>query len=441
MIETRMPPQSLEVEESLLAACLMGDAVQVVGVLSPDDFYRAAHKSIFKAVLKLVQDGNEVDLVSLTTALRDIGILEEVGGAAYIYSIVNEYPVSVNIEYHAKILRDKRSLRELINICQKSAQECFDSNDIQKALDNIQKNIDKISKSTFGRQTSIKIGDLLEERIDHYEELQKNKGAVTGIPSGFQEIDNLTAGFQNGDLIIIAGRPSMGKTALGFNIVVNAGKSGFSSAVFSYEMPNRHLADRIVSNESRVDSRRFRTGLFTGEHWAKIIAAAGRINELEIYLEDNSNLNHQELRRSIWEHKKKHDIKLCLIDYLQLIEGDRGVNRDNEIGSITRMLKKTAKSLNIPIILISQLNRDLEKRGTKRPILADLRESGSIEQDADIVAFVYRDEYYNKDENNPNRGIAEVDFAKHRNGPTATIKLKWQAAFTRFEDLSYREEL
>ena len=232
----------------------------------------------------------------------------------------------------------------------------------------------------------------------------------------------------------------MGKTALGFNIVVNAAKAEKSSVVFSYEMPKEQLADRMVSNESRVDSRRFRTGLFSMEHWSKITSAAGRINDLKIYLEDNASLNHQELRRSIWEHKKKHDIKLCLIDYLQLIEGDSGVNRDNEIGSITRMLKKTAKSLSIPIILISQLNRDVEKRGSKRPMLSDLRESGSIEQDADIVAFVYRDDYYNKDENNPNRGIAEVNFAKHRNGPTATIKLKWQEAFTRFEDLSWREE-
>jgi len=439
-IEYQLPPQALEVEESLLASCLLGDASRVVDLVTPDDFYRTAHQKIFKIIRKIFEDGNEVEIISVTTALRDTGNLEMVGGATYIYSIINEYPIATNIEYHAKILKDKRSLRDLLEACNKTSHECLEKQDIQTAIDNLQKNLDNISKSTFGKQTSIKIGDLLETRIDHYEELQKRGNQITGIPSGFHDIDDLTAGFQNGDLIIIAGRPSMGKTALGFNIILNAGKERFASVVYSYEMPKEPLVDRMISNESRVDSRRFRSGNFSRKHWEKIVAAAARINDLPIYLEDNANLNHQELSRSIWEHKKRHDIKLCLIDYLQLVDGEKGYNRDIEIGSITRMLKKTAKSLNIPIILISQLNRDLEKRGNRRPILADLRESGSIEQDADIVAFVYRDEYYNKDENNPNRGIAEVEFAKHRNGPTTTIKLKWQEAFTRFEDLTWRKE-
>lgn len=439
LIENRLPPQSLEVEESLLASCLMGDAQKVVDLVSSDDFYRSAHQKIFSSICKISGEGNEVDIVAVTTALRDAGELEACGGASYVYSITQEYPIATNIEYYAKLLRDKRSLRDLLTACNKTVQDCFEKQDIQAAIDNLSKNIEDISKKSFGKQSSVRIGDLLEQRLDRYEELQKRNGRITGIPSGFADIDDLTAGFQNGDLIILAGRPSMGKTALGFNFVLNAAKEGFSSVVFSYEMPNGQLADRIVSNESRVDSRRFRTGQFSKEHWMKITAALGRINELPIYLEDDSNLNHQELRRSIWEHKKRHDIKFCLIDYLQLIDGEKNNNRDVEIGSITRMLKKTAKALNIPIILISQLNRDLEKRSNKRPILADLRESGSIEQDADIVAFVYRDEYYNKAENNPNRGIAEVDFAKHRNGPTTMIRLSWQEAFTRFDNLSWRE--
>ena len=429
-------PHSLETEQEILNICIvrMDDVDAVMDIMKPEYFYKTSHQIIFSHVKRCISDDNPVDITLLANSLKDSDELDQVGGVSYIATLV-DFPFVQNGETKANILRDKYNLRQLIKGLHEATQVCYETQDIEKALEKISTDVSIISDATVSTDDTVRLGDLLENRIDYYESLKDQKGKVTGIPTGFKKIDEMTSGLQFGNLIVVGARPSMGKTALGLNILNNAAYRGFPGVIFSFEMSGKELLDRAISSESRVDLRRFRSG-FDGTHWPALMKACEKIDAWPVFVEDKADMGIDELTRKIYQFKKRHDIKLVVIDYLQLMRVGKD-RHDLEIGRITRKLKVAAKTLDIAIVLLSQLNRKLEERTNKRPVLSDLRQSGDIEQDADIVIFIYRDEVYNKDEKNPNKGIAEIDIAKHRNGPVGMKKLAWTAHNCRFENLAY----
>ncbi|CAB5079484.1 Replicative DNA helicase (DnaB) (EC [Olavius algarvensis associated proteobacterium Delta 3] len=438
-----VPPQNLEAEESLLSAVLIDNTtlLDIIEVLSPDDFYRSAHQKIFEAMGELFTRNEPVDLVTLKNILEEKGHLEAVGGASYLAKLVEVVPIAINARHYAKIVYDKSALRNLIAKSNEIAKRCFeDGGNVDALIDFAESAIFMIadSKST---QTFQPISKIVERNIDTLEERQGNKALVTGIPSGFIDLDHLTSGFQDSDLIIIAARPSMGKTALALNIARNAAvDTGVPVAIFSLEMSKEQLSLRMLCSEAKVDSSRLRSGFFSQEDWVKLTDAAGTLSESPIFIDDSASISAMEIRAKARRLKMDKGLGVVIIDYLQLMRGPvTAERRDLEISEISRSLKALAKELSIPVVALSQLNRKLEERSDKRPQLSDLRESGALEQDADLVAFIYRDEVYNKDENNPNRGIAELLLKKQRNGPTGEIKLAFQNAYTRFDNLSTRK--
>ncbi|MBW1963013.1 MAG: replicative DNA helicase [Deltaproteobacteria bacterium] len=435
----QLPPQSLEAEESLLSAILIDNTVllDVIEILSPEDFYKTAHQHIFSAISSLFSQNEPIDLVTLTNRLKTDGRLEAVGGATYLASLLESVPMAVNARHYAKIIRDKAALRRLIEKAGQITRKCFnDQGDVAAVIDFAESAIFEMSQDKI-RPSYFALKDIIEKNIDIIEERQGNKALITGVPTGFSRLDSLTSGLQNSDLIILAGRPSMGKTALALNIARNAAvDANIPTAVFSLEMSKEQLCMRMLCAEASVDSSRLRSGFFSKKDWMNITDAAGFLSEAPIFIDDSANLSAMEIRAKARRLKLEKGIGLIIIDYLQLMKSRSSAERrDLEISEISRALKALAKELNIPVLALSQLNRKLEERSDKRPQLSDLRESGALEQDADVVAFIYRDEIYNREESNPQKGIAEILLRKQRNGPTGDVKLKFFDEYTRFEDL------
>ena len=435
-----IPPQNIEAEESLLSAILVDNTalLEVVETLSAADFYRTAHQKIYEAITGLFDKAEPIDLVTLNNHLKEKGHLEAVGGAAFLARLVDVVPLAANAQHYARIVHDKAVLRRLIEKANAISKRCFqEQGPTDEIVDFAENAIFEVADQK-ARQAFYPLSKLIDVNIDFLEEKQKNKSLVTGVPTGFRQLDNLTSGLQNSDLIILAARPSMGKTALALNIARNAAvEAGVPVAVFSLEMSKEQLSLRLLCAEARIDSSRLRSGFLTDEDWHRVTDAASDLSDAPIFIDDSASLTAMEVRAKARRLKMDKNIGLIVIDYLQLMQGRAGAERrDLEISEISRSLKALAKEINLPVIALSQLNRMLEQRNDRRPRLSDLRESGALEQDADVVAFIYRDEVYNKEENNPNKGTAEIILAKQRNGPTGDIKLTFLNAYTRFENLA-----
>ncbi|MFZ7124622.1 MAG: replicative DNA helicase [Desulfobacterales bacterium] len=433
-----VPPQNIEAEESLLSSILIDNTtlVEILDVLSPEDFYRTSHQKMFSAVTELFSRGEPVDLVTLTDRLKTKGDLETVGGIGYLSRLLETAPLAVNAPHYARIVHEKAVLRRLIEKSNRIIRECFEpGKEVDDVIDFAESAIFEVAENKT-RQAFAPLGKLIDNNIDILEERQGNKALVTGVETGFADLDSLTSGLQPSDLVILAARPSMGKTAFALNLARNAAVSNHTAvAVFSLEMSKEQLSMRMLCAEAEVDSFRLRGGFLSTEDWERLTHAAGVLSEAPIFIDDSADISALDIRAKSRRLKMEQNLGLIIIDYLQLMKGRAGVERrDLEISEISRSLKALAKELNVPVLALSQLNRKLEERNDKRPKLSDLRESGALEQDADVVIFIYRDEVYNKDENNPHRGTAEIIVAKHRNGPIGDVTLTFRSASTRFEN-------
>jgi len=438
-----LPPQSIEAEQSIISAILLDNETlfEVLDILRPEDFYRSAHQKIFVAISELFTKNEPCDLVTLTEILKNKGDLDQIGGGTYLASIVDTAPVAVNAVHYARIIHNKASLRRLIEKANAIVKKCFEEQgDVDEVIDFAESSVFEISEHKIN-PAFFAISQIIDKNIEALEERQANKALVTGVSTGFSRLDTMTAGLQPSDLIILAARPSMGKTSLALNIARNAAIDADTAvAIFSLEMSKEQLSMRMLCSEARIDSNRLRSGFFNRGDWDKLTDAGSILSDAPIFIDDSANISAIEIRAKARRLKMDKNIGLILIDYLQLMRGRSSAERrDLEISEISRSLKGLAKELNIPIVALSQLNRKLEERGDKRPMLSDLRESGALEQDADVVAFIYRDEVYNKDTNNPNRGKAELILAKQRNGPVGTVHMAFLDTYTRFEALAPEE--
>ncbi len=442
----RLPPQNIEAEEALLSAIMLDNStlLEIMGLLEPDDFYAPSHRLIFTGVMELFRKNEPVDLVTLAGHLRDTGRIDRISGGGYegvtyLSYLTDAVPRAVNAPYYAKNIRDKSLLRRMITTAAAISEKCYDSRgEVERVMDFAETSVMGVTASRVSRAFH-PLSVIIESNIDALEERQGSKTLITGVPTGFSVIDRMTSGFQPSDLIILAARPSMGKTSFAMNIARNAAlDTGVPVGVFSLEMSKEQLSMRLLCSEARVDSSRLRSGFFSNEDWNAITDAAGALMEAPLFIDDSAGLNVIEIRAKCRRLQAEHGLGMVVVDYLQLMRGSTASaeRRDLEISEISRSLKALAKELNIPVLALSQLNRKLEERSDKRPMLSDLRESGSIEQDADVVAFIYRDEVYNKDENNPGRGKAEIILGKQRNGPIGTAHLAFLTSYTRFEDLA-----
>jgi len=432
-----LPPQSLEAEESLISAILLDSDtfLDIIEILSPDDFYRKSHQIIFDIIEDLFDRNEPIDLVTVTNSLRNAGRLEKVGGAAYLASIIETVPVAPNVHHYAKIVHDKARLRRLIKNANDITKRCYeDPGPVDEIVDFAEASIFKISEDQT-RPAFRPLGKILAHNFDTLEKRQENKTLLTGVPSGFAKLDNMTSGLQSSDLIILAARPSMGKTALALNIARNAAvESDVPVAFFSLEMSMEQLSLRMLCAEARVDSFRLRSGFSSESDWRDLTNAASVLSPAPIFIDDSPDISAMEIRAKARRLKLDKGLGLVVVDYLQLMRTRRQAERrDLEISEISRSLKILAKEISVPVVALSQLNRKLEERQDKRPQLADLRESGALEQDADVVAFIYRDEVYHPDKEN-NKGLAELIVAKQRNGPVGKVPLTFLHAYTRFEE-------
>ena len=440
MLIDRIPPQNIEAEQAVLGAMLIKkEAIsEVVTILIGTDFYRDAHRIIFDAMLELFNKNEAVDLITITEQLRKNEQLEKVGGIAYVTSLANSVPTAANIEYHAKIVKEKGQLRHLINSATAIAGMGYEDNEnVIDVMDKAEKMILEVAaKRGGGDFTPIK--NILLDTFSKIEVLYASKGGITGTPTGFKDLDKLTSGLQPSDLILVAARPSMGKTAFTLNLATHiAVREKKAVAFFSLEMSKEQLVQRMLCSEGAIDSQRLRIGELDDKDWGKLISAADRLSTAPIFIDDTAGITVMELRSKARRLKTEYDLKLIVIDYLQLMQGSSskgGDNRQQEISEISRSLKALARELNVPVIALSQLSRSVESRQVKKPMLSDLRESGSLEQDADIVMFLYREDYYDPDTENKN--ITDVIIAKHRNGPVDTVQLFFHKQFTKFADLS-----
>ena len=438
---TKLPPQHLDAEESLLSSLMIDNntLLDVVHILRPEDFYRSAHKHIFSAITDLFEEDEPVDLVTLTNKLKQKGLLEKVGGAVYPAKLIDTAPLAVNARHYAKIIYDKAAARRLLGKANEIVNRCLiDEGKVEDLIDFAEKSIFEISENQI-KPEYYPIKDVIGHNFDTIEKLQESKALYTGVPSGFSRLDSLTSGFQPSELIILAARPGVGKTALALNIARNvAVDSNIPVVIFSLEMSKEQLSLRFLCAEARIDSSRLRGGFLNADDWSRLTDAAGLVEQTPIFLDDSSGISALEIKSKARRLKMKKDIGLVIVDYLQLMESRHTVERrDLEISAISRSLKGLSKELNLPVIALSQLNRQVVTRGNKRPQLSDLRESGAIEQDADVVAFIHRDEVYNMDIDNPNKGKAEIILSKNRNGPTGSIELAYLSSYTRFENLAH----
>jgi replicative DNA helicase len=442
----RVPPQNIEAEQSVLGAILLdNDAInQAIEILTADDFYRESHREIFRAMVALSERNQPVDAITLTDALRTAGVLEAVGGTGYIAEVAACVPTAANAGHYARIVREKALLRSLASISTEIASGAYDSPpNVDEYLDESEHKIFEISERRI-RQSFHSMPELTRESIKLLERLYERKELVTGVPTGFLDLDRLTAGLQPSDLIVIAARPSMGKTALALNIAAHAATEcdpRLGVAIFSLEMSKEQLVLRMLCAEGRVDSSRARAGYLGERDFPKLAQAAARLSEAHIFIDDSSDTSPIVLKAKCRRlmRERNSNLGLIVVDYLQLMRSARpGESREKEIAEISRSLKALAKELKVPVVALSQLNRQVETRPDRRPLLADLRESGAIEQDADLIAFIYRDEMYHRDSKEP--GVAEIIIAKQRNGPTGTAKLTYLTQFTRFENYAPEED-
>jgi len=443
----RVPPQNLEAEQSVLGAILLdNDAInQALEILTAEDFYRETHREIFRAMVSLVDRSQPVDAITLSDALRSSGMLEAAGGAGYIAELAAIVPTAANIAHYARIVREKAVLRSLASTATAIAAGAYEApGDVDQYLDQAEHQIFEISERRI-RQSFHSMNEVTRASIALLERLYERKEMVTGVPTGFTDLDRLTAGFQPSELIILAARPSMGKTALALNLATYAATAAdppVGVAFFSLEMSKEQLALRMLCAEARVDSAKARAGFLGERDFPKLAQAAARLAEAPIFIDDNSDTSPLVLKakcRRLMRERSSH-LGLIIVDYLQLMRSARpGESREKEIAEISRSLKALAKELRIPVIALSQLNRQVETRPDRRPLLADLRESGAIEQDADVIAFIYRDEMYRRDSKEP--GVAEIIVAKQRNGPTGTAKLTYLSQYTRFENYAAEDDL
>lgn len=439
----KVPPHNMEAEQSILSAMLIENKTlpEVLEVLSEHDFYRETHQKIFAAIMDLFEQNEPADLVTVANTLKEKGQLESVGGASCLAELMDAVPMAVNAAHYARIVHEKATLRRLIERAASITSRCLeDRGDLDDILDFAGRAIFDISEDKI-KPCFCSLASILPDTYKAVENAYENKVLVTGVPTGYRALDEKTSGLQPGDLVVIAGRPSMGKTALALNIARNASlETGNPTAIFSLEMSREQLSLRMLSAEARIDSSRMRGGFLSQTDLARINRAAGALYDIPIYIDDSPTISALEIRARARRMKMEKGLGLIIIDYLQLMKGRASAERrDIEISEISRSLKALAKEINVPVVALSQLNRKVEERTNKRPQLSDLRESGAIEQDADVIVFIYRDEVYNKAEDNPNEGIAELILAKQRNGPTGTVKLAFLKQYTRFENLA-REE-
>lgn len=437
----KIPPHDIEAEQAILG-CMLTDkdsVISAIEVLKEDAFYREDNRAIYSAILGLYSRSEPIDIITVKAELVENGNFERVGGLEYLASLPERVPTTANVEKYIKIVDEKSMLRKLINTSNELVALGYDeTEEVDNIMDMAEKKIfDLASKKNTKGYTSIK--DVLVESFSKLEELYNNKGKVSGTPTGFVDFDNITSGLHDSDLIIVAARPAMGKSAFAINLAANVAlQAGKGVAIFNLEMSKEQVGNRILCSEAMVDSNKVRTGLLEDDDWVKLASTLGRLSEAPIYIDDTAGISIMEIRAKCRKLKLEKDIGLVVIDYLQLIQGSgtKNSSREQEISEISRSLKILAKELNIPVIALSQLSRSVEKRDDKRPMLSDLRESGAIEQDADIVIFLYRDDYYNQDSEKKN--VAEVILAKHRGGSTGTVDMAWLPSYTKFANLDRR---
>nr|WP_315410457.1 replicative DNA helicase [uncultured Selenomonas sp.] len=436
----RMPPASVEAEQAVLGAMLLKpDAVTTAAEeLTADDFYRETHRLIFEAMMELKERTEPVDLVTLTEQLKKADKLAKIGGIPALSLIANSVPTAANVHYHARIVHEKAQLRSLIAAATEIAGAAYESADeVEDIMDSAEKRILQVSSGKRSKDF-VPLQDILLDALEQIDLRYNNKGCITGLPTGFTELDHLTAGLQKSDLILVAARPSMGKTAFTLNIAAHVVlRAKEPVAFFSLEMSKEQLVQRLLCSEGRIDSQRLRVGELEEKEWGDLIDTANRLSAAPLYIDDTPSITVMELRSKARRLKAEHGLSLIVIDYLQLMQGrtsKSGDNRQQEISEISRSLKALARELDVPVIALSQLSRSVESRQIKRPMLSDLRESGSLEQDADIVMFLYREDYY--DPETENKNITEVIIAKHRNGPVDTVDLTFLKQFTKFGNLS-----
>ncbi|TFJ91987.1 replicative DNA helicase [Lentibacillus salicampi] len=437
----RTPPHNIEAEQAVIGAIFLEPETlsSVAERLMPDDFYRASHQRIFEAMLTLTDKGEPIDLVTVTTSLSNEKKLDEVGGVAYLSDLAGSVPTAANIVYYSKIVEEKSVLRRLIRTATDIVSSGFSNeDDVEEVLNEAEKNILDVSgRKNTGAFKAIK--DVLIDVYDNIEQLHYHDGDVTGIPTGYRDLDQITSGFQRNDLIIIAARPSVGKTAFALNIAQNVAiNTDENVAIFSLEMGADQLVSRMLCAEGNIDAQRLRTGKLEADDWSKLTMAMGSLSNAGIYIDDSPGVRVNEIRSKCRRLKQEHGLGMILIDYLQLIQGSGNSreNRQQEVSEISRALKALARELNVPLIALSQLSRGVEARQDKRPMMSDLRESGSIEQDADIVGFLYRDDYY--DQESEKQNIIEIIISKQRNGPVGNVELAFVKEYNKFVDLDHR---
>ncbi len=433
----RVLPHSVEAEQSVIGSMLMDREAIVVasGIIRGEDFYGKQYGVVFEAMVELNDEGKPVDLITLQNRLKEKDVPPEISSLEFIKDMIEAVPTSANIRYYADIVAEKATLRRLIRLNEEIANTCYAGKEsLEYILEDTEKRMfDLLQKRNSGDYVPIR--EVVMNAMNRIEAASRNKGVVTGIPTGFIDLDYRTAGMQPSDLILLAARPSMGKTAFVLNIAQYvAFKQNETVAIFSLEMSKEQLVNRLFSLESKVDSQHIRTGNLSDTEWEKLIESAGIIGKSQLIIDDTPGISISELRSKCRKYKLEHGLKMIIIDYLQLMSGSgRTDSRQQEISDISRSLKALARELNVPVLALSQLSRAVEQRPDHRPMLSDLRESGAIEQDADVVMFIYRDDYYNKD--TELKGVAEVIIAKQRNGPIGTINLAWLPDYTKFANI------
>ena len=447
----KLPPQALDLEESVLGALMLEkDALtNVIDILKPENFYKDANKEIYQSIIDLFNESEPIDLLTVTSQLKKNGKLEYVGGSFYVTQLTTRVNSASNIEYHARIILEQSIKRQLIEVSGEVQKEAYeDTTDVFDLLDNTEQSLFDISESHIRKNYS-QVKGLMKEAIDELQAKKTRKDGITGVPSGFIDLDNITSGWQPSDLVIIAGRPSMGKTAFVLSMMRNASiDHEMPIALFSLEMSSLQIVNRLISSEAELDSDKIKKGNLKDYEWQQLLHKTDQLNNAKIFIDDTPALSILELRAKSRRLKSQHDIQCIIVDYLQLMSGEYGKssgNREQEIASISRSLKAIAKELNVPVLALSQLSRAVETRGgDKRPVLSDLRESGSIEQDADMVLFIYRADRYDiteDEDGNLSAGVAELLLRKNRNGPTGKVKLKFIERFAKFADMSSNDDM
>lgn len=433
----RVLPHSVEAEQSVIGSMLMDrEAIMAASeIVTSEDFYQHQYGIVFEAMLELYNEGKPVDLITLQERLREKEVPPEVSSLEFIKDLLNTTLTSANVRSYAQIVQEKSMLRKLIKVNEEIANTCYLAKErVEDIMEDTERKIfNLVQKRSTGDYVPIK--DVVLNALDKIEIASKNKGSVTGIPTGFVDLDYKTSGMQPSDLVLVAARPSMGKTAFVLNMAQHmAFRNGVTAAIFSLEMSKEQLVNRLLSLESRVDSQSIRTGNLSDEDWTKLIEGAGIIGKSNLIIDDTPGISVAELRSKCRKYKLEHNLGIIIIDYLQLMTGNKKTDsRQQEISDISRSLKEIARELSVPVVALSQLSRAVEQRPDHRPMLSDLRESGAIEQDADVVMFIYRDDYYNKD--SEKKGIAEIIIAKQRNGPIGTVELVWLPNYTKFANM------